>query len=102
MPSRRGIRPGIVLSDPIKHLHQETLRQIAASEREVSKEEVGIVDLMGGNQRGALDPDLRRAILDTELEQQTTSVALQGDDYEITYDENGYPELPPCLDRRTT
>jgi len=44
----RGIRPGRVLTDPIANLHQETLRQIAASEREVSKEEVGIVDLMGG------------------------------------------------------
>jgi hypothetical protein len=26
--------------------------------------------------------------------------ALQGDDYQLTYDENGYPELPACLDRR--
>jgi hypothetical protein len=26
--------------------------------------------------------------------------ALQGDDYQLTYDANGYPELPACLDRR--
>jgi hypothetical protein len=26
--------------------------------------------------------------------------ALQGDGYPLTYDENGYPELPSCLDRR--
>jgi hypothetical protein len=26
--------------------------------------------------------------------------ALQGDDYPLTCDSNGYPELPPCLDRR--
>jgi hypothetical protein len=25
---------------------------------------------------------------------------LQGDDYLLQYDENGYPELPACLDRR--
>jgi hypothetical protein len=29
-----------------------------------------------------------------------TPGALQGDDYPLTYDENGYPELPACLDRR--
>ena len=26
--------------------------------------------------------------------------ALQGDDYPLDYDENGFPELPACLDRR--
>jgi hypothetical protein len=30
----------------------------------------------------------------------STPGALQGDDYPLTYDENGYPELPACLDRR--
>lgn len=29
-----------------------------------------------------------------------TPGALQGSDYPLTYDENGYPELPACLDRR--
>jgi hypothetical protein len=29
-----------------------------------------------------------------------TPGALEGDDYELEYDENGYPELPACLDRR--
>ena len=29
-----------------------------------------------------------------------TPGALQGEDYPLTYDENGYPELPACLDRR--
>ena len=29
-----------------------------------------------------------------------TPGALQGDDYPLTYDENGYPELPACLDGR--
>jgi len=29
-----------------------------------------------------------------------TPGALQGDDCPLEYDENGYPELPACLDRR--
>ena len=29
-----------------------------------------------------------------------TPGALQGDDYPLIYDANGYPELPACLDRR--
>ena len=28
------------------------------------------------------------------------SKSLQGDDYPLTYDADGYPELPACLDRR--
>jgi hypothetical protein len=28
-----------------------------------------------------------------------TPGALQGDDYPLTYDADGYPELPACLDR---
>jgi hypothetical protein len=30
----------------------------------------------------------------------STPGALQGDDYPLEYDENGYPELPACLDPR--
>ena len=29
-----------------------------------------------------------------------TRGALQGDDYPLTYDADGFPELPACLDRR--
>jgi hypothetical protein len=29
-----------------------------------------------------------------------TPGALQGDDYSLTYDADGHPELPACLDRR--
>jgi hypothetical protein len=29
-----------------------------------------------------------------------TPGALQGDDYPLSYDADGYPELPACLDRR--
>lgn len=28
-----------------------------------------------------------------------TPGALQGDDYQLEYYEDGYPKLPPCLDR---
>ena len=31
-----------------------------------------------------------------------TPGALQGDDYRLEYDWDGYPELPTCLDRRVT
>ena len=31
-----------------------------------------------------------------------TPGALQGDDYPLEYDSDGYPELPTCLDRRVT
>ena len=30
-----------------------------------------------------------------------TSGALQGDDYQLKYYADGYPKLPPCLDRRS-
>ncbi len=30
----------------------------------------------------------------------STPGALQGDDYPLTYDADGHPELPACLDRR--
>ena len=56
--------------------------------------------VMGGRQ---VEPDLRRAILDTErvlIDEQPAPVTLRGDDHHLTYDENGYPELPACLDRR--
>ncbi len=29
-----------------------------------------------------------------------TPGALHGDDYPLTYDETGFPEIPACLDRR--
>lgn len=60
---------------------------------------------MGGRQRGLVDPDLRSAILGVELHPEHVLIEertapLQGDDYQLTYDADGYPELPACLDRR--
>jgi hypothetical protein len=76
-------------------------------------------DLMGGQRQCSadIDPELRRAILDVELDTAAPELArsnvdlkpspldgklvLPGDDYPLEYDENGYPELPAFLDRRT-
>jgi hypothetical protein len=94
----RGIRPGRVLVDPIGNLRQEALKASAPDE----PTRTWPIDVMGGRQRGLVYADLRRAILDTErvLEQTASLPSLRGDDYELTYDENGYPEMPACLDRR--
>ena len=62
------------------------------------------VDLMGGNQRA--DSELQRIILETETGTRLKRAPLpetkplKGDDYPLTYDSNGYPEPPACLDRR--
>ena len=62
------------------------------------------VDIIGGQRRGKIDQHLRYGILDVERalidEDQSRAGAPQGDDYPLTYDANGYPELPACLDRR--
>jgi hypothetical protein len=68
------------------------------------------VDLMGGQRHRrkqplmAIDPKLRQAILDTERilvdDERVTPGALQGDDYPIEMDGDGYPIMPACL-RRT-
>jgi hypothetical protein len=95
----RGIRPGRIIADPIGNLHQEAW----SSSHEPAR--TWPIDVMGGRQRGLVDPDLRRVILDTErvlIDEPTAPVTLRGDDHHLTYDENGYPYLPAFLDRRTT
>ena len=58
------------------------------------------IDVMGGSQRcGRINPETRRAILETELGA-ADSAALNGDGITLEYDANGYPELPAFLDRR--
>ena len=37
---------------------------------------------------------------ETDEQRGPTPGALLGDDYPLPYHENGYPELPACLDRR--
>jgi hypothetical protein len=61
----RGVRPGRVLTDPIRNLHGETRKALEEVDREVHQGEP--VDLMGGTRRGVIDPELRQAILDIEL-----------------------------------
>jgi hypothetical protein len=64
---------------------------------------------MGGNRHHtkkptlAIDPKLRQAILDTERllkDGELTSQALAGHDIHLEHQEDGYPKLPECLDRR--
>jgi hypothetical protein len=94
--------------------HIRELNQIAANEvgRVVIEREKRTwpVDLMGGQRHRrkqplmAIDPKLRQAILDTERilvdDERVTPGALQGDDYPIEMDGDGYPIMPACL-RRT-
>ena len=72
------------------------------------------INLMGMNNRQtplmkvdpkSIDPESIRAVLDIERvlivdEQPSTPGALQGEDYQLEYYEDGYPKLPACLDRR--
>jgi hypothetical protein len=62
------------------------------------------VDVMGGQRMGKIDRYLRYGILTVEhrlVDDRPKALPLQGDDHALTYDANGYPELPHCLDRRT-
>jgi hypothetical protein len=43
------------------------------------------------------EPELRRAILDSELAQHAAPIPR--DDYPLEYYEDGYPKLPACLDK---
>jgi hypothetical protein len=97
----RGVRPGRVVADPIAELNQYAANEADLAERREEPVQRQPVDLMGGTLRGLVNPELRRAILATELGEESSSAPLQGDDYPLEYDENGYPELPACLDRRT-
>ena len=67
------------------------------------------VDIMGGQRKGKIDRHMRNGILAVEhvlVDEDKHSAAAYlsrnqaGDDHPLTYDANGYPELPACLDRR--
>ncbi len=88
--------PGRVLTDPIRNVHEETLKASHEVDRAVPQYEP--VDVMGGGRREVVEHKLRRAILDIEFEQDAAPIL--GDDYQLEYDEDGYPKLPACLDRR--
>jgi hypothetical protein len=62
------------------------------------------VDVMGGECMGEIDRHIRYGILAVEhrlVDDRPKALPLQGDDHVLTYDANGYPELPNRLDRRT-
>ena len=67
------------------------------------------VDLMGGARLSVrrssftIETKLRQTIIETEWllkEDEPISHALLGDDFQLEYDEHGYPKLPRCLDQR--
>lgn len=60
------------------------------------------VNLMGGKWQGHIDPKLRKAVLDAEVESLSSTLVevFEGDDSQLEYDSDGHPELRPCLDRR--
>jgi len=63
------------------------------------------VDIMGGQRMGKIGRRIRYEILAVERllvgDRPKALPLLQGDDHALTYDANGDPELPNCLDRRT-
>ena len=58
---------------------------------------------MGGHRKGKTDRHMRNGILAVEHvlgdEDQPKAVELRGEGHALSYDANGYPELPACLDR---
>ena len=67
------------------------------------------VDLMGGARLSVrrssftIETKLPQTIIETEWllkEDEPISHALLGDDFQLEYDEHGYPKLPRCLDQR--
>jgi hypothetical protein len=99
----RGIWAGKTLTDPIQKLHQETLKAMGETAASPAP-----LNIMGGERKRGLkvDRETIAEILLTEcpVDAKPLSPALPAPppgDYPITYDHDGYPVLPPCLDRRT-
>ena len=84
-------------------------RSLAAADKfdraEIGRQrKVWPVDVMGGQRMGKIDRHIRYGILAVEhrlVDDRPKALPLQGDDHALTYDANGYPELPNRLDRRT-
>ena len=101
-----GVWAGRILTDPIKNLHQETLKTMGESPASPAP-----LNIMGGERtRGRtfkVDRETIAEIWLTEcpmlIDAKPLSPALPAPppgDYPITYDSDGYPLLPECLDRR--
>jgi hypothetical protein len=103
----KGVWAGRVLTDPIKNLHQETHK--AMGETPASPAPLNIVG--GERKRGRTFRVARETIAEILLTECPMLVdakpllpalpATPPGDYPITHDCDGYPVLPPCLDRRT-
>ena len=94
------------------------LNQIAANEVDgaalAEERKRWPVDILGGQRRGVIDAETRAVVQDEigfvvdETPQKgigsnpdgSSPGALQGNDYPLTYDADGYVELPACLDTR--
>jgi hypothetical protein len=95
----KGIRPGIVLDDPIGHLNRISVIEPPSAGQ--------ITDIMGGQHRGCLDREFRDRIVEIETGSalvmpavEITDAPLSGNDYPLEYYEDGYPKLPAFWDRR--
>jgi hypothetical protein len=99
--------------DPIAELNQAAAIEVDRAVIERQRHQWPL-NLMGMSNRQdplmkvdpkSIDPESIQAVLDIERvlivdEQPSTPGALQGDDYQLEYYEDGYPKLPACLDRR--
>jgi hypothetical protein len=85
-------------------IRQLNLRAAAEINRTAlaSEKRKTLVDLIGGQRQGHIDPKIRANVLDAEIGFLTGArpEAIKGDDYLPEYDSGGYQELPACLDRR--
>jgi hypothetical protein len=61
-----------------------------------------LVNLIGGERQGDVDPKIRATVLDAEIGfmMDPRPETIKGDDYLLECDSDGYPELPAGLDRR--
>ena len=82
------------------------LNQAAANEVDRGEGKYWSVNLLGGERRGTkpVERELRAAILETEIgfigDPAANAEPLQGDHFPLTFDADGDPELPACLDCR--
>ena len=101
-----GVWDGRVLTDPIKNLHQETLK--AMGEEPFCRPPLNIMGCQHKWERTCkVERETIAVILRTECPmlvhikpQPQLPVPSPSDDYPISYDSDGYPLLPECLNRR--
>ena len=89
--------------DWIAELNQLAAEEVDRVERDRQRR-YWPVDLLGGRGTKPVECELHAAILKTEKgfigDPAANAEPLQGDHYPLTFDADGYPELPACLDCR--